>query len=332
MPKRDSAPIGAPCWVDLFTSDPDRARAFYSETFGWMSESAGEEYGGYFNFAKDGIPVAGGMRNDGQAGTPDGWSIYLATDDVERVTKEAVANGGEVVVPAMDVMELGTMAVVTDPGHASIGAWKPGLHKGFGIFAEPGAPSWFELHTRAYDESVQFYQDVFEWTTQVAGDSPEFRYTTLGEEGAEQLAGIMDASAWLPSGAPGVWSVYFGVSNADATLDVITKSGGAVITAAEDTPYGRLAQAAEQIGLLGEDLEENVARTLESGGDVIERIASRWQQREAVNLSPSMLRAVGRRVHISKSFARFEISLHRLEEWRLELESILSDSNTYESI
>ena len=169
MPKRDSAPIGAPCWVDLFTSDPDRARAFYSEIFGWTSESAGEEYGGYFNFAKDGIPVAGGMRNDGQAGTPDGWSIYLATDDVERVTKEAVANGGEVVVPAMDVMELGTMAVVSDPGHASIGAWKPGLHKGFGIFAEPGTPSWFELHTRAYDESVQFYKDVFEWKTQVGG-------------------------------------------------------------------------------------------------------------------------------------------------------------------
>ncbi len=250
MPKRDSAPIGAPCWVDLFTSDPDRARAFYSEIFGWTSESAGEEYGGYFNFAKDGIAVAGGMRNDGQAGTPDGWSIYLATDDAERVTKEAVANGGEVIVPAVDVMELGTMAVVSDPGRASIGAWKPGQHKGFGVFAEPGAPSWFELHTREYDKSVQFYRDVFEWKTQVAGDSPEFRYTTLGEEGQEQLAGIMDASAWLPAGTPGAWSVYFGVENADGTLEAITKLGGKVVAAAEDTPYGRLAQAADPTGAL----------------------------------------------------------------------------------
>ena len=249
MPKRDSAPIGAPCWVDLFTSDPAGAQAFYSEIFGWTSESAGEEYGGYFNFAKDGVPVAGGMRNDGQAGTPDGWTIYLATDDTERVTKEAVANGGDVIVPAMDVMELGTMAVVSDPGHASIGAWKPGLHKGFAIFGEPGTPSWFELHTRVYDQSVQFYKDVFEWKTQVAGDSPEFRYTTLGE-GEQQLAGIMDASAWLPAGAPGVWSVYFGVTDADATLDAITKLGGAVVQPAEDTPYGRLAQAADPTGAL----------------------------------------------------------------------------------
>jgi predicted enzyme related to lactoylglutathione lyase len=249
MPKRDSAPIGAPCWVDLFTSDPDRSRAFYSEIFGWTSESAGEEYGGYFNFAKDGIAVAGGMRNDGQAGTPDGWSIYLATDDAERVTKEAVANGGEVVVPAMDVMELGTMAVVTDPGHASIGAWKPGVHKGFGMFGEPGTPAWFELHTRAYDESVQFYKDVFEWKTRVEGDSSEFRYTTLCI-GEEQFAGIMDASAWLPAGAPGAWSVYFGVSNADATLEAITKLGGKVVAPAEDTPYGRLAQASDPTGAL----------------------------------------------------------------------------------
>ena len=68
MPQRDIAPIGAPCWVDLFTSDPDRSRAFYGELFGWTSEEPNAEFGGYFNFSKDGIPVAGGMRNDGSIG------------------------------------------------------------------------------------------------------------------------------------------------------------------------------------------------------------------------------------------------------------------------
>jgi hypothetical protein len=65
---------------------------------------------------------------------------------------------------------------------------------------------------------------------------------------------------------------------------------------------------------------------------VLERLESRWREREAVNLSKSMVRRVGRRVHISKSFARLEVSVHRLEEWRLELESILSDPGSYESI
>ena len=59
MPQREEAPIGAPCWIDLFTSDPDKSRSFYGELFGWTSQEAGEEYGGYINFSKDGVPVAG---------------------------------------------------------------------------------------------------------------------------------------------------------------------------------------------------------------------------------------------------------------------------------
>ena len=46
MPKRDSAPVGAPCWLDVFTSDPDKTRAFYGPLFGWKADEAGEEYGG----------------------------------------------------------------------------------------------------------------------------------------------------------------------------------------------------------------------------------------------------------------------------------------------
>jgi predicted enzyme related to lactoylglutathione lyase len=246
---RDSAPVGSPCWVDLFSSDTDKARAFYGELFGWTSESAGEEYGGYINFEKDGVPVAGCMHNDGQSGSPDLWSIYLASKDAAATVDAAAAHGGAVELPPMPVMELGTMAFVTDPGRGRIGVWQPGLHQGFGVLAEPGAPSWFELHTGAYEASVEFYRDVFDWDTHVVGDSPEFRYTTLGE-GDGQLAGIMDASAFMPEGSPATWSIYFGIENADAALAKIVDLGGSVVLAAEDTPYGRLASAADPTGAL----------------------------------------------------------------------------------
>jgi len=150
MPLRDDAPIGAPCWVDLFTSDPERAQAFYNELFGWTCETAGPEYGGYFNFSKDGVQVAGGMRND-EAGTPDHWSVYLASANAEATVESASSRGSTVIVPAMPVGELGSMAVVTDPAGDAIGIWQPGLHKGFGVFGEPGTPSWFELHTAFAD-------------------------------------------------------------------------------------------------------------------------------------------------------------------------------------
>jgi hypothetical protein len=247
MPVRDTTPAGAPCWIDLLTTDPDASKAFYGALFGWASEDSGEEFGGYISFAKDGRLVAGAMRNDGQAGMPDLWSIYLATDDAKATTDATVAAGGQVIVPPMDVGTIGTMGLLVDPGQAAIGIWQPGDHKGFQVVGEDGTPAWFELHTRDYDTAVSYYEKVFGWDTHVAGDTPEFRYTTLGE-GADQAAGIMDASGFLPDGVPATWSVYFGTADTDATVARAVELGGSVVMPPEDTPYGRLATLTDSTG------------------------------------------------------------------------------------
>jgi uncharacterized protein len=153
-----------------------------------------------------------------------------------------------VIVPRMEVATLGTMVVLTDPGGAAVGGWQPGEHKGFAIHGEPDTPYWFELHTRDYDKAVEFYKAVFQWPAHTAGDTPEFRYTTYGE-GDSQLAGIMDASAFLADPEPAHWSIYFATEDADKTLARAVQLGGAVTLAAEDTPYGRLAQAADPTGV-----------------------------------------------------------------------------------
>ncbi|HEX8769499.1 MAG TPA: VOC family protein [Acidimicrobiales bacterium] len=245
MPKRATAPTGAPCWVELMTSDTDRSREFYCELFSWTAEEPIEEFGGYFSYQKDGIRVAGCMA--AQEGMPDVWSIYLATDDANKTVETAAAKGAQVIVAPMPVGDMGTMAFLSDPGGAAIGIWQPGTHPGFGVVTETGAPSWFELHTRDYDTAVGFYRDVFHWETNAVSDTPEFRYTTQ-VEGDQMLAGVMDASAYLPEGVPAHWAVYFGVDDTDATLDKIVELGGAIVTPAEDTPYGRLATASDPTG------------------------------------------------------------------------------------
>ena len=247
MPVRETPPIGAPCWVDLMTSDTERSRSFYTRLFGWTAEEPNEEFGGYFSFTKGGVLVAGCMASQPGSGQPDAWSVYLATDDAGKTVDAAAANGGQVLVPVMDVGDLGTMAVVGDAGGARIGIWQPKAHQGFGILGEAGAPSWFELHTRDYAAAVAFYRDVFRWDTEAIGDSPEFRYTIL-KHGDAQLAGIMDASGFLPEAVPATWSVYFGADDTDAALATIVDLGGSVVAAAEDTPYGRLATAADPTG------------------------------------------------------------------------------------
>jgi predicted enzyme related to lactoylglutathione lyase len=246
VPKPDVLPVGAPCWVDLLTTEPDQSRAFYHQLFGWESEDPNEEFGGYFNFTKDGERVAGGMANNGAYG-PDKWSVYLTVESAKATADAAAEHGGEVAVPAADVGTIGAMAVINDAGGAAIGMWQPGEHVGFGIMGEPGSAAWFELHTREYDASLQFYRDVFGWETQTVSDTPEFRYTTV-VGGAEPYAGVIDASAFLAEGVPSHWVVYFRVGDTDAALAQVVDLGGAVIRPAEDTPYGRMAEASDPTG------------------------------------------------------------------------------------
>ena len=238
--------IGAPCWIDLFSSDTEKAQEFYGGLFGWTTETQREEFGGYFTFLKDGKHVGGCMANDGQQGMPDVWTTYLTTDDVERTAADAKAKGGQVHLEPMQVAENGSFAIIGDPGGAGIGAWQPDQVTGFEIWNEPGAPRWFELHTAAYDATVDFYRDVFGWNTNTYSDTPEFRYTTL-RSGADDLAGIMDASQLSEGAAPG-WTIYFGVEDTDAALERVVELGGKVTQEAKDTPWGRLAQAADPTG------------------------------------------------------------------------------------
>lgn len=247
MTTRDNAPMGAPIWTDLMTSDVDGARAFYSQLFGWECEDPNPEYGGYANFTLDGKLVAGLMAKMDES-MPDVWSVYLEVTDAEKAVAAVTAKGLPVIVPAMQVGSFGSMAVVTDPTGAVIGMWQPDEHRGF-VYMEPNAPGWCELHTRDFQGAIDFYEDVFGWTTRLESDSPEFRYATQVDE-ESMWAGIMDASAFLPEGVPAHWSVYFQVDDADAVVAKAVELGGSVVMPLEDTPYGRLATLADPTGAM----------------------------------------------------------------------------------
>ena len=249
MPTREHAPAGAPCWTDLWTSDVEGSRRFYSELFGWEAQEPNPEFGGDFMFTRNGAPVAGAMGDMGDMAADNTWKIYLDSDDIAKTVEEAELAGAQIVSPATAVADLGTQALLIDPTGAQLGAWQAGTFPGFTVLNEHGSPSWFELLTRDYAAAVSFYRSVFHWGTDTVSDSDEFRYTTmLGPEGEGGLAGIMDAAGFLPDAVPAHWSVYWEVDDTDLTVAKIKALGGSIVSEAGDTPYGRFATATDPVG------------------------------------------------------------------------------------
>jgi predicted enzyme related to lactoylglutathione lyase len=247
VPTREGAPLGAPCWIDLATSDLERAKDFYSAVFGWTFEDAGPEYGGYVNASKGGQPVAGLMYNDPQFNSPDGWTTYLHTSDIAATLGAATAAGAATCVPPMEIKDKGHMALFTDPTGAFIGLWQPIGHQGFNVVNEAGAPVYHQLTTRDYARALDFYREVFGWRTETISDSDEFRYSTAIFDG-QALLGVMDGTRDLPEGTPSNWYFFLGADDVDKTVQLVKDNGGSVIRAAEDTPYGRLAAVADPTG------------------------------------------------------------------------------------
>lgn len=257
MTIRTDHPDGAPCWVDLWTSDVDRARTFYGVLFGWEATDPIAEFGGYFNFLRDGELIAGGM---GDMGSVDGdffmpanntWKVYLAAHDAVAAGIAAKNRGATILSECMDVGDLGRQCVLEDPTGAALGFWQAGSHPGFVTLDEPGAPSWFELHTNDFTAAVGFYRDVLGVDIEIVGDTDEFRYATLnGPSDCGQVAGIMDATAWLSEGMAPYWTVYFGTADVDASIATLTGLGGTVVAEAEDTPYGRIATVTDPMGAI----------------------------------------------------------------------------------
>lgn len=251
MPVRHSAPLGAPIWIDLTSSDLDRAVDFYGTVFGWTFESAGPDHGGYLTATKSGRPVAGLMANNPESGPPDGWTTYFHSADINATVATLASAGGATYLGPMEVPTKGFMSIATDPSGAPFGLWQPLEHRGFELIGEAGAPTWHQLTTRDYRAAVDFYRQVFGWQTEQLFDNDEFRYTTAWFEDKQSPAlGVWDGAEALPDGVPSHWTVYFGAEDVDTTLQVITDNGGIVAQAAEDTPYGRLAAAADPTGAM----------------------------------------------------------------------------------
>lgn len=230
---------GTPCWVDGMVNDVQAARDFYAALFGWEMVETGPDTGGYTIAQVSGRPVAGLGENEPDSQMPPVWTTYLAVDDVEEVAARVSEHGGQIFMPAMDVMDQGRMAVVADPTGAVFGLWQAKKHHGAQIVNEPGALTWNECMTRDYDGAKKFYAEVFGYDLEDIGDG-SFHYCVLNL-GGRPVGGLGQIGTDMPAEVPAHWMSYFSVADTDATLERATGLGARVRLPAQDTPYGRMA-------------------------------------------------------------------------------------------
>lgn len=249
MTKRDTAPIGAPCWADLWTSDVQGARWFYPELFGWVAEEPSFEHGGYFMFTREGAPVAGAMGDTAGAGANNSWKPYLASDDVERTLKLAKARGATVQAPATPIDDLGIQAVLLDPQGLEVGVWQPGGFPGFTVINEHGAPIFFAFDSHDYEGAVDFYRSVFGWDPLEEATEDGHHYAGfMDPETDRPLAGIGDEVENFAEGESPAWWVFWQTDDVDESVQRVLALGGTVVTPVHDGGLGRVARVADPAG------------------------------------------------------------------------------------
>lgn len=243
---------GTPCWIDLMVPDQQAALDFYRDLFGWQGEIGPPETGGYSVCLLNGKPVAGIMKAMNPDGTvpdplpPTVWTTYLATDAIDATLKSVTDAGGSVMAGPMDVMELGRMAVVTDPTGAVVGLWQAGSFDGAGIVNEHGALIWNELSTGDTGAAAAFYSAVLPMSSAPSEMPGAEGYTEFTVDG-RAVAGMMDLSA-MPPGVPPHWLPYFHVDDVDSVQAAAVRAGGSVMAPAFDMAAGRMAVLADPQG------------------------------------------------------------------------------------
>ncbi|WP_181764009.1 VOC family protein [Streptomyces albidus (ex Kaewkla and Franco 2022)] len=246
---------GTPCWASLLVYELAGSQEFYHELFGWEFYSGPQHLGPYVRAMVDGQEVAGlGEIAPGRRLSAS-WLPYMATDDADATADLIRERGGTVAVGPLDADEAGRMAIAADTTGATFGVWQTAPQTDNLTPAPagvPGTPVWYELVTRDSSTAGHFYPAVFGYESLAepgaeAGADAGFDYLTLHLQG-KPVAGIHGVGRELPRDRGPHWKTYFAVDDPDATIRLVNGLGGTVVHEPDDSPYGRVATAADPEG------------------------------------------------------------------------------------
>jgi predicted enzyme related to lactoylglutathione lyase len=242
MPVIEKYEPGMFCWIELTTSDAAAAKSFYASVFGWTINDIPIPDGSTYTMLQVGGQTVGALYENKES--RPAWNSYVNVASADESAQRAQENGGKVVAPPFDVMDVGRMAVINDPAGASLCLWQPGKTIGATIRGDFNTLCWNELTTPDSEGAREFYKTLFGWNLKV---TPEYTEISVGSTG---VGGIMQITPEM-QGMPTAWTPYICVADADATVEKIKSGGGQVFMGPHEIPnVGRFAGCADPQGAM----------------------------------------------------------------------------------
>jgi len=117
--------VGALCWTELYTHDPEKAAVFNSALYRWRPK---RWHGGPMPYTMFNIAgreqATGGMLATEMPGTPH-WLPYFQVRDADKATARVQELGGKITNEVMDIPSIGRMVMVADSQGAKFAMIKP---------------------------------------------------------------------------------------------------------------------------------------------------------------------------------------------------------------
>ena len=232
-------------WYELLTSDADAAQSFYNKVLGWRFADSGQA-GMDYRIIRAGPHSAGGVMGItpemAEHGARPTWLGYIAVENVDNGVVDLEKRGGRVLMPAMDVPDVGRIAMVADPQGAPFYIMKPfGEGKSMAFSDECsqfGHCAWNELSTPDQSAAWNFYGGMFGWKP-----DGELDMGPMGKYQFIRHGGVIGAMMPAVHADKPHWTQYFRVENIDAAQQAVESGGGKIINGPNEIPGGDFAMS-----------------------------------------------------------------------------------------
>ncbi len=214
-------------WHDLATYDPEKAKDFYSEVFGWKFENIGSDKNVYYVIKNNGKAIGGIFKLGDKYGNVAEWISSLSVNDIDDAIKYNTENGGTTIFDKATFSGRGETALISDPQGAFVAllhseTGDPLLSKVIGI--QTNEWLWDELWSNDLDRSLTFYTGLVGCET-VEVSNVKHPYFVF-KRGRNTFSGVIGNPV---EGARSSWMPYIKVKDVSETLAKAKAAGAHVM-------------------------------------------------------------------------------------------------------